>query len=293
MTDEKLADAAASRRSATANASATANSSRRYANQVFAVAWCRLGDRTWRRMPRRRRSSGGSSGLDLLGQSEKFGAWITTIARNAAINLGLRHRNELKNRRRWMLEAATTSTATTTRAGTRPTSRPTAEDVRDALAKLPPIHRECLALFYLEGKSVAEAAAVLGLSESTFKTRLHRAGPRLRSLLETQARRVARAPAAFGPARRRGDVRPPGAEARLALRRRDRGGLGQGAALLRSPSAHSRSRACSRSLWLHRWLGRKEGATFPRPPRASARRTSVDPCGGRRSSWPPTWRSSP
>ena len=70
--------------------------------------------------------------------------------------------------------------------GEEPEGQPTAETVRTALAQLPAIHRECLVLFYLEGKSGAEAAAVLGLSEPAFKTRLHRARGALRSLLETR-----------------------------------------------------------------------------------------------------------
>ena len=34
------------------------------------------------------------------------------------------------------------------------------------MAELPATHRECLVLFYLEGKSGAEAAATLGISET-------------------------------------------------------------------------------------------------------------------------------
>jgi RNA polymerase sigma-70 factor (ECF subfamily) len=56
--------------------------------------------------------------------------------------------------------------------------------VQDALAQLPPRDREVLELRTLEQLSVAEVAAVLGVSEGAVKTRHLRALRRLRSLLE-------------------------------------------------------------------------------------------------------------
>ena len=53
-----------------------------------------------------------------------------------------------------------------------------------ALAELPEAHRECLVLFYLEGRSGAEAAAALDISEAAFRVRLHRARSVLRERLE-------------------------------------------------------------------------------------------------------------
>ena len=56
--------------------------------------------------------------------------------------------------------------------------------MRQTLAELPAAHRECLVLFYLEGKSGAEAAAALGISEAALRVRLHRARAALRERLE-------------------------------------------------------------------------------------------------------------
>jgi RNA polymerase sigma factor (sigma-70 family) len=56
-------------------------------------------------------------------------------------------------------------------------------DLHQALESLPPIHRECLALYYLEKRSIAQAAEVVGISESAFKVRLHRARNTLREVL--------------------------------------------------------------------------------------------------------------
>ena len=58
------------------------------------------------------------------------------------------------------------------------------ETLRQALAGLPAAHRECLVLFYLEGKSGAEAAAALGVTETALRVRLHRARAALRERLE-------------------------------------------------------------------------------------------------------------
>jgi RNA polymerase sigma-70 factor (ECF subfamily) len=56
--------------------------------------------------------------------------------------------------------------------------------LRQTLAELPAAHRECLVLFYLEGKSGAEAAAALGISEAALRVRLHRARAAMRERLE-------------------------------------------------------------------------------------------------------------
>ena len=64
--------------------------------------------------------------------------------------------------------------------------------VRSALACLKPHDREILVLRYLEGLSNAEAAAVLGLAESTAGMRHLRALERLRALLGDQDEEVER-----------------------------------------------------------------------------------------------------
>jgi hypothetical protein len=58
--------------------------------------------------------------------------------------------------------------------------------LRQTLEELPVAHREGLVLFYLEGKSGAEAAATLGISEAAFRVRLHRARGLLREQLEAK-----------------------------------------------------------------------------------------------------------
>lgn len=60
-----------------------------------------------------------------------------------------------------------------------------AEEVREALRRLPPEYRTALTLKYLARMSYGEAAAELGLSVRGFETRLKRAKVRLRSAILT------------------------------------------------------------------------------------------------------------
>jgi len=56
-------------------------------------------------------------------------------------------------------------------------------DLRAAIAELPPGQRAALALFYLDGLSVAEVATALAIPPGTVKTRLMHARNRLRALM--------------------------------------------------------------------------------------------------------------
>jgi RNA polymerase sigma-70 factor, ECF subfamily len=154
----------------------------RHERRVYAVAWSRLGDPDLAQEVTQETFVKGYRHLAFLSENSRFGVWITAIARNAAISLGLRRRSELKNRRRWAL----TQTEGTESADYRATDEGpiSVETLRETLTKLPAHHRECLVLFYLEGKSMPEAALALGLSETAFKTRLHRARRVLRDRLE-------------------------------------------------------------------------------------------------------------
>lgn len=158
----------------------------RHERLVYAVAWSRLGDahlaeevtqETFIRAYRR---------LWLLGDGARFAGWVSTIARRLAINFGLRHRRELNKRQRWAIENPGPGPSSTPASGNENDSAPpcTPELLQKTLAELPPAHRECLILFYLEKRSGSEAAAALGISETNFRVRLHRARAALREQLE-------------------------------------------------------------------------------------------------------------
>lgn len=154
----------------------------RHERRVFAVAWSRLGDAALAEEATQEAFIRGYRRLWLLGDGAKFSSWIASVARNVAINLGLRHRRELNKRERWALEHPGAADERSPDADTDPLHSP--EALRQTLAELPAAHRECLVLFYLEGKSGAEAAAALGISEAALRVRLHRARLAIRERLE-------------------------------------------------------------------------------------------------------------
>ena len=156
----------------------------RHERRVFAVVWSRLGDATMAEEVTQEAFIRAYRRLWLIGDGAKFSGWVSMIARRLAINFGLRHRRELNRRERWALENFDPAGEGT--AATEPVDTCPPETLRQTLAELPAAHRECLVLFYLEGKSGAEAAAALGISESALRVRLHRARVALRERLEAK-----------------------------------------------------------------------------------------------------------
>jgi RNA polymerase sigma-70 factor (ECF subfamily) len=154
----------------------------RHERRVYAVAWSRLGDATLAEDATQEAFIRAYRRLWLLGDGAKFAGWVNTIARRIAINFGLRHRRELNKRKRWALEHADDTGREPSADEADPLYTP--ETLRQTLAELPDAPRECLVLFYLEGKSGAEAAAALGISESALRVRLHRARAAMRERLE-------------------------------------------------------------------------------------------------------------
>lgn len=154
----------------------------RHERRVYAVAWSRLGDAGLAEEVTQEAFIRAYRRIWMLGDGTKFSAWIAAIARRMAINFGLRHRRELNKRERWALEQDSMAV----RENTDPEDRSacTPENLKQTLSKLPAAHRECLVLFYLEGKSGAEAAEALGISETALRVRLHRARTALRERLE-------------------------------------------------------------------------------------------------------------
>jgi RNA polymerase sigma factor (sigma-70 family) len=151
----------------------------RYQRRVYAVAWSRLGDAALAEEATQEAFIRAFRSLPLLRDGTKFPAWISAIARNLSISLGLRHHRELNKRARWALEQPTAEASVSAEE-----SVCTPEMLRQTLAELSAKHRECLVLFYLENKSGAEAAALLGISEPALRVRLLRARAALREKLE-------------------------------------------------------------------------------------------------------------
>jgi RNA polymerase sigma factor (sigma-70 family) len=120
--------------------------------------------------------------LRRLRDPRTVGSWIAGIARNLA-----RSWSRTAARRRARTPAVTAElaahVASPLDAALEQESRAL---VRRALDEIPAAYREALVLFYVHGRSVAEVAAGLGISEELAKQRLHRGRRALRDVLETR-----------------------------------------------------------------------------------------------------------
>ena len=122
--------------------------------------------------------------------SRSFEAWLFTLARNLAID-------HLRRVRPESLDEPTSDNALASSVADRLTSKEPApfdrafaseraSHIATAMAELPVIYREVLALRFEEEMKIEEIAQVVGAPLSTIKTRLRRSLEQLRRNLETQ-----------------------------------------------------------------------------------------------------------
>jgi RNA polymerase sigma-70 factor (ECF subfamily) len=112
---------------------------------------------------------------DLPGDPEQARMWLFGIARNTLLN------HARGERRRWALADRLRGNPSTE------TVAPAADDgaeVRDAIERLDLDHRELVQLVHWERMSIVQAARILGISDSTARTRYARAKEQLRTALE-------------------------------------------------------------------------------------------------------------
>lgn len=114
---------------------------------------------------------------ELPGDPEQARMWLFGIARNTLLN------HSRGERRRWALADRIRGNSTDTVA---PAADEGAE-VRDAIARLDIDHRELIQLVHWERLTIAQAAGVLGISDSTARTRYARAKDELRAALRVAA----------------------------------------------------------------------------------------------------------
>lgn len=123
----------------------------------------------WRELPR-------------LRDPGRVGTWIAGIARNLARSWA---RTAARRRARTPAVSAELAAAPSTPLDDA-LARESQALVRRALDEIPAAYREVLVLFYVQGRSVGEVAAGLGISEELAKQRLHRGRRALRTSLETR-----------------------------------------------------------------------------------------------------------
>lgn len=118
---------------------------------------------------------------------QDFRAWLYTIANNAARN-ALRARSRRIQFLAMPEEQGPCSASDTVEARARLEAEERQAQVERLLLRLPPMSRALLDLYYREGMSLREAAAITGTSEGAAKVALHRARQQLRILWEAEDR---------------------------------------------------------------------------------------------------------
>jgi len=150
----------------------------KYKRMVYGIAWSHLGDCDLSEDAAQETFVKAYTYLGTLREPAKFAGWLARIARSVCGTLGRGIMRENAFHKKWaVLESAETGPQEEDRESL-------SKQLWDSFAKLPAIHREVLTLFYVEGKSIAETSAALGITEQTMRTRLHRARTALRTQLE-------------------------------------------------------------------------------------------------------------
>lgn len=156
---------------------------RRHGERVFRFAYRMTGS------PELARDVTHSCFVALLEQPGRYDgsrASLGTYLCGAARNLSLRHAG-----RAWR-ERSGSAADLQPAAGPSPLERLLEHEraalVRQAVAALPPLHREVLILAEYEGLELAEIAEVVGAAVGAVKVRLHRARRKLRAALEAHAK---------------------------------------------------------------------------------------------------------
>jgi RNA polymerase sigma-70 factor (ECF subfamily) len=136
--------------------------------------------------------------FDTVGSSPAVAGWLKTVTTNLCLNHLARYRSrwrffsELRSRDDddtgddHAVDALLTRTGNTTAASaeTDLASAADAEQLEDALQRLPANQRVPIVLFHFESKSYVEIAALLKVSLAKVKTDIHRGREKLRSVLQ-------------------------------------------------------------------------------------------------------------
>lgn len=118
-------------------------------------------------------------GLPALRQDDRFSAWMFQVARNAITDAGRRHVHAPLEDHELDATPAEPSANDDGEAATA-----LAGCVSLFIAQLPSPYREAVTLVELEGKTVKEAAEMVGISVSGMKSRVQRGRAQLRELFD-------------------------------------------------------------------------------------------------------------
>lgn len=147
---------------------------RRFQRAVHAVAFAVLADREAALDVLQESFIAAYRQLPTLADPTRFGPWLCAITRNQA-------KQSCRTRRRKGARELPLSEVTLTTPAAQPDER--VARIRQALAGLTELQADSVTLFYMEGYSIRECAALLGVPEGTVKRRLHDARQRLKKEL--------------------------------------------------------------------------------------------------------------
>lgn len=148
---------------------------------VYGVAWSHLGNLDLTEEAVQETFVKAFRYLATLKDRAKFSGWLATIARNISLGLRRTRKRELAKHVQWDVNLLSQGEAPSQQEAK---SISPSEQLCETLQDLSDTHREALTLFYLEGHDVQSLMAILDLSESAVKTRLHRARQALRDEME-------------------------------------------------------------------------------------------------------------
>lgn len=152
----------------------------RYQRTIYGIAWSRLRETDSAEDVVQETFLQAYRHLPSLRDPERFPGWLTRIARNLA------NRAARLSKREHVVRAADSAEQErmASVAQAEISDAPTPWDLSRALQEISPAYREALVLFYIEEKDIRECAELLGTSETSFKTRLHRARKSMKRHLE-------------------------------------------------------------------------------------------------------------
>lgn len=119
--------------------------------------------------------------LDRFDPNRPFYPWLYRIARNLCINLVTRRRDPEQS-----IDDSFGVVAEEPNPEQRAIRRELAEEVRNAVDRLPEIYRQIIELQHFQECSYAEIAEILGIPMGTVMSRLYHARRRLREMLEQE-----------------------------------------------------------------------------------------------------------
>ncbi len=143
-----------------------------YSGRIFAVCYGMLGNTHDAEDVAQQTLLSGFSNIGQIRRNEKFGAWVSQIAKNLCLDFIRRQK------RRHDLGAADVVAVRE--------SSPEHLELKKALAELSQEHRMALMLYYFDGRSARGVAEAFEISEGAALTRLSRARKQLRRLLQAK-----------------------------------------------------------------------------------------------------------